>query len=336
MTKIPEPMHTLAGLIDKAHEARAEEPRPHMGASQIGHPCRRYLWLSFRWAFRPKFPGRILRLFRRGHHEENWIVEDLKLAGIEISDKDPETNRQYFFKDGHFGGSMDGIIESGVPEAPTKRHVFEAKTHSLKSFKDVVAKGVEKSKPIHYAQMQVYMQRNGIDRALYYAVCKDNDEIYTERVRLKDAEAKKLNNKAQEIIASERMPEPLSADPTWFECKFCDAWDQCHGSQTTKEVNCRTCAHSTALRDGAWHCARWDSEIPAVEFQRSGCDDHVIHPDLVPWQIRGGDQFTAVYESDGVQFSNGLDGLKSRDLLHSDAGIGDIVKRFEGRLVDAT
>lgn len=331
MTQIPEPLHTIPALIDKAHEAKAENPRPHMGASQIGHPCRRYLWLSFRWAVKPSFPGRILRLFRRGHHEEKWIVEDLRLAGITINDIDPETGRQYFFKDGHFGGSMDGIIESGVPEAPHKRHIFEAKTHSLKSFKDL-AKGVEKSKPIHYAQMQVYMQRNGIDRALYYAVCKDNDEIYTERVKLKANEAKALSDKAQDIIASDRMPEPLSADPTWFECKFCDAWDQCHGSKTTKHVNCRTCAHSTAQRDGIWHCARWDSEIPAVEFQRAGCDDHVIHPDLVPWKIKGGDEFSAVYEADGVEFRNGVNGLLSRDLLHSDDNVSAIVKRFGGRV----
>ena len=332
MTKIPDPLNTLPALIDQAHERKAEEPRPHLGASQIGHPCRRYLWLSFRWAIKPHFPGRILRLFRRGHHEEKWIVSDLRLAGVVINDTDPETGRQFFFKDGHFGGSMDGIIESGVPEAPHKRHIFEAKTHSLKSFKDLKAKGVEASKPIHYAQMITYMEAFGIDRALYYAVCKDNDEIYTERVKADKTEAKKLMAKAQDIIASDRMPEPLSADPTWYECKFCDGWDQCFGSQTTKEVNCRTCAHSTALRDGTWHCARWDSEIPAVEFQRAGCDDHVIHPDLVPWKLKGGDQFTAVYEAEGVEFRNGLDGLKSRDLLHQDQNISDIVKRFEGKV----
>lgn len=332
MTKIPDPLNTLTALIDQAHERKAEEPRPHMGASQVGHPCRRHLWLSFRWAIKPHFPGRILRLFRRGHHEEKWIVSDLRLAGVVINDTDPETGRQFFFKDGHFGGSMDGIIESGVPEAPHKRHIFEAKTHSLKSFKDLKAKGVEASKPIHYAQMITYMEAFGIDRALYYAVCKDNDEIYTERVRASKTEAKKLMAKAQDIIASDRMPEPLSADPTWYECKFCDAHAFCHQHHTTKEVNCRTCAHATAQRDGTWHCARWDSEIPAVEFQRAGCDDHVVHPDLVPWQMDGGDTVSAVYSHEGHTFRNGAGGLLSRDLLHPDANVSEIVKRFGGKV----
>lgn len=331
MTKIPEPVHTLAGLIDQAHEANKERPRPHLGASQIGNPCRRYLWLSFRWAVLPKFPGRILRLFRRGHHEENWIVEDLRLAGVDIQDTNPETGKQYFFKDGHFGGSMDGIIESGVPEAPSKRHIFEAKTHSLKSFKDVMSKGVEKSKPVHFAQMQVYMEKNNIDRALYFAICKNDDQIYTERVRLNKTVANKLISKAHEIIASDRMPEPLSADPSWYECKFCDAYKFCHQNQTTEQVNCRTCAHSTAVDDGTWHCARWDATVP-TEFQYAGCDEHVIHPDLVPWQMKGGDEFAAIYEANGVEFKNGSGGLKSRDLLHTDETVAEIVKRFGGKV----
>lgn len=339
MTKIPEPVHTLAGLIDKAHESREELPRPHLGASQIGHPCRRWLWLSFRWAVQEQFPGRILRLFRRGHHEENWIVEDLRAAGVKIHPIDPQTGSQWFFKDGHFGGSMDGIIESGVPEAPHKPHIFEAKTHSLKSFKHLTANGVEKSKPVHYAQMQVYMAAQDIDRALYFSICKDDDQIYTERVRLNKTEAKKLNDKAQDIIASDRMPEPLSADPTWWECKFCAAHSFCHGHNMTEKVNCRTCAHSSAQRDGTWHCARWNSEIPAVEFQRAGCDDHVLHPDLVPWKLKGGDSISADYEYEGQTFTNGAGGFKSRELVANFAGcmdenVQEIRVRFDGEVVD--
>ena len=332
MAELPQPMHALTALIDKAHEERQEPPRPHLGGSMIGHPCRRWLWLSFRWAVVKKFPGRILRLFRRGHHEENWIVEDLKAAGLDVIEKDPETGRQFLIKAGHFGGSLDGVALSGVPEAPEKPHVLEFKTHSLKSFKDLTAKGVEKSKPMHYAQMQVYMNGVDIDRALYVAVCKDNDEIYTERVKLKKSEAKKLNDKAQNIIASDRMPEPLSADPTWYECKFCAAHSFCHKTNQTEQVNCRTCAHSTAKPDGSWHCARWDSEIPAVDFQRAGCDDHVPHPDLVPWKLKGGDGVAAIYEIEGEDVRVGEGGLLSRDLLHTDSNVAEIVRRFEGRV----
>lgn len=48
-------------------------PRSHLGASVIGHPCKFYLWASFRWAHEERFDGRMRRLFQRGHWEEpHW------------------------------------------------------------------------------------------------------------------------------------------------------------------------------------------------------------------------------------------------------------------------
>ena len=120
--KIPEPEHSIQGLIDKHHEKQAEPPRPHMGCSQLGHPCDRWLWLSFRWAVQPQFPGRILRLFRRGQMEEATIVSDLRAIGMDV-----RTSKQQARVDfgAHVSGSIDAIIESGVPAAPKKRHVAQ-------------------------------------------------------------------------------------------------------------------------------------------------------------------------------------------------------------------
>jgi hypothetical protein len=165
--KIPDRENTIESLIDKAHEDRIDRPRPHLGASMLGGVCERRIWLSFRWAVQPKFSGRILRLFRRGHQEEANIIKDLRAIGVMVKPVDTQDGVNF---GSHVSGSIDAIIDGGVPEAPTKRHIGEFKTHSLKSFNDVEAKGVEKSKPEHYAQMQVYMHGTGIDRALYVAV----------------------------------------------------------------------------------------------------------------------------------------------------------------------
>lgn len=286
MSKIPEPLHSVAALIDQAHEAKEQDTRSHLGASVIGHKCERFIWLSFRWAFKQEFPGRILRLFRRGHLEEKTVYEDLRLIGCNVSTINPETGKQWNFHNGHFGGSCDGIITNGLPEAPKTPHVLEIKTHSLKSFNDVQKLGVKQSKPQHWAQMQVYMAAFDVDRALYFAVCKDDDKIYTERVERDSAASMQLFGKAHRLTTSDRIPAPISADPSWFECKFCAAHNFCHESKLTKEVNCRTCAHSTPERDGRWACAHWDTEIPDAAAQRAGCDSHILHPDLVPWQYR--------------------------------------------------
>jgi hypothetical protein len=273
---------TLVGSIDKYHADSNELPRTHMGASILGHDCDRYLWLHFRWAVIEKFPGRVRRLFRRGHNEEATIVDDLRAVGVDIRATGDSQARLNFGC--HIGGSVDGIIEKGLPESPHKRHIAEFKTHSKKSFDDLERHGVQKSKPMHWAQMQLYMLGTKIDRAAYIAVCKDDDRLYVERVRYEQKAAQALLERGKRITLADRMPEPISADPSWYKCKFCPAHDQCFGSKLTKQVNCRTCVHSTAREDGTWHCERWDDAIPE-EAQRTGCDSHVLHPDLVPWPI---------------------------------------------------
>lgn len=339
--KIPESEHNIQALIDKAHEAKAELPRPHMGASALGHPCDRWLWLSFRWAVQPSFPGRILRLFRRGHQEEANIISDLRAIGMDVR-KVSSQHRVDF--GGHVSGSLDAIIDAGVPEAPKTKHVAEFKTHSKKSFDALVKDGVEKAKPEHFVQMQIYMAGTGLDRALYLAVCKDDDRIHTERVKFDKDVALPAIQRGQRIALLDRMPEPLSADPSWYQCKFCDGRDQCFGSKTTKHANCRTCALSTPLSDSTWHCAKWDDVIP-VDAQHKGCDGHVLHPDLVPWQRKDGpDEFTAVYEINGVNVANGdpeIEGVfSSRELLANPAAcaggdpvIADMRKTWMARVV---
>lgn len=342
--KIPDPDHTIASMIDAMHEQRAEPPRPHLGASQLGHPCDRWLWLSFRWAVQPTFQGRILRLFRRGHMEEATIVSDLRAIGIDIRSTGNAQHRVDF--GAHVSGSIDGIIESGVPEAPKKRHLAEFKTHSKKSFDALVKDGVQKSKPEHWVQMQVYMLGTEIDRALYLAVCKDSDHIHTERVKFDAEAAQKAVDRGRRITLSDRMPPPLSTDPSWYQCKFCAAHEFCHSTLTTKHVSCRTCAHSTAKEDSTWRCERHRAEGIPVEFQRQGCDSHVIHPDLVPWQLvemEMLDDWTAVYLIEGNPVANGKPRpgvFTSRELLANpqacasgDSFVADMRASFGGRIV---
>lgn len=338
MTKIPERIHSTASLIDQAHESRKENPRPHLGASQIGHSCDRWLWLSFRWSVIPSFPGRVLRIFRRGHHEENWIVQDLRSIGVDIHSTGGSQARVDFGC--HFSGSIDGIIESGLPEAPNTKHVAEFKTHSKKSFDDLVKKGVEKSKPVHYAQMQTYMAGLNVDRAFYLAVCKDNDQIYTERVKYDKETAQKYINRGTRIPLEDRLPAPISTDSTWFECRFCDAYDFCHGSKTTKEVNCRTCAHSTALKNSTWRCELFEADGIPYEHQLKGCQSHVLHPDLVPWQTKETEDGKEVfYIIDGVEVLNGPNGFSSSEILANpkactDKNVADIRQKFNGKVIE--
>jgi hypothetical protein len=52
------------------------------------------------------------------------------------------------------------------------------------------------------------------------------------------------------------------------------------------------------------------------EAQYDGCNDHVLHPDLVPWQMEGSDDGLSVTWLIGKsRLRNGSGGLTSRHLL---------------------
>lgn len=282
MAPIPPPRVTIQTLIDAHHERGQEPPRPHMGASELGHACDRWLWLKFRWAVVEKHSGRLLRLFRRGHMEEATILKDLRAIGLEIRETTGSQARVDFGS--HVSGSVDAIVDSGVPEAPKKPHVAEFKTHSKKSFDDVEKNGVEKAKRTHFIQMQTYMHGLGIDRALYVAVCKDDDRIYTERVRYDREVAERAIARGQRLALADEMPPPLSTDPTWYECKWCPAHKVCHeGLGVTAPQSCRSCAHSTAMPDSTWRCERHNADGIPLGFQRTGCADYELHDHLLPF-----------------------------------------------------
>lgn len=312
--KIPESEYTIEALIDKHHESIQGGARPHMGASVLGHPCDRWLWLSFRMAVVEKFPGRILRLFRRGQTEEAQVVSDLRAIGMSVQKTGANQSRVDFGC--HVSGSIDGIIESGVPEAPKTPHVLEIKTHGKKSFESLLKDGVEKSKPMHFVQMQMYMAGMKFDRALYLAVCKDDDRIYTERVKLDKTVANKGVERGHRLVKADRLPPPISTDPTWFECRFCAAHEFCHKTKLTKEVNCRTCTYSSANEDGTWSCLEYDVKLD-FENQKAGCEAHVLHPDLVPWKVKilGDDVIWITPEGEIKNGIKSADTFSSREIV---------------------
>ena len=332
---LPEPINSIQAQIDAYHESKQDEPRPYMGASILGHPCDRWLWLNFRWVIQQKFPGRIKRLFRRGQNEEATIIQDLRAIGMDV--RGAQTAVKF---DGYVQGHMDAIIASGVPDAPKKAHVAEFKTHNKKSFDDLTKNGVEKSKFEHFVQMQIYMLGTDIEQALYVAVCKDDDRMYTERVKLDKDLAKKYVKRGQRIAFSDRMPPPISTDPSWYQCKSCPAYNFCHQQELPKHFNCRTCAHSTASEEPeSFVCEKFGGHEIPIEFQRKGCDSGTIHLDIVPWKYTAERDYIIWHTPDGdiAQGEPDANIYSASEVLANPkacaTGAGEIRERFDGRVV---
>ncbi len=278
----------IVAAIYEQYEKRhgKEEARGYLGASIIGKECVRALWYDFRWASKEAFNGRMLRLFQTGHLEEPRMVADLRSIGAEVYDVNPADGRQFGFSDhgGHARGHMDGCARN-IPGNGNRWAVLEFKTHSAKSFADLKKNGVLKAKPQHYDQMTWYMGQSGMERALYLAVNKDTDELYSERIKFDRVRYEQIQAKFNLVIFSQEPPSKLSQDPSFYICKFCSHRVVCHGHRVPP-VSCRTCVHSTPELegDGRWSCALAgaDSSIP-IHVQRVGCPTHLPLPFLLTY-----------------------------------------------------
>ena len=302
MAELPAITSLTREAIFAGYEADASDGfRSHLGASLIGKACERALWYDFRWTTKARFEGRVLRLFETGNREEERLVRNLRRTGATVLEVDPETGRQFRVQahGGHFGGSLDGVAIH-LLEAPKAWHVLEFKTHSNKSFTDLVAKKVRESKPQHFAQMQIYMHLMGMNRAMYLAVNKDTDDLYVQRVEADVAYTEQLLEKARRIIFAPTPLPRISEEPSWYQCRLCDHADVCHGTRAA-EINCRTCLHSTPV-EGGWHCDRHQKPLSEVD-QRTGCEQHLSLPPLVPAaQVDAGEDWVDYEFSDGVRW----------------------------------
>lgn len=299
----------LPDMIYAWHKITADDSfRVHLGCSQLGAPCERSIWYAFRWAYKEDIEGRIYRLFETGNLEEERIVRELEGIGIAVSDRQSFVNLAP-----HISGAIDGI-GVGFPES-TQPHLLEFKTSGGKGFADMVRNGVEKSKPQHYCQMQLYMGGKNLERAYYIVVNKDTDEIYAERIKFSKVSFDTLVTRGKSIVAAKIPPDGVSANPTWYQCRFCSASKVCHGSRPVPEVNCRTCCHSTPEDTGKWSCAKFNNSISTDE-QKQACDYHVFIPKLLKQEpVDAGDDWVS-YGS----WVNGIHHTKSKDYrLHERA-----------------
>ena len=319
MATLPLPIHTTRQAIVEWYEKKPQDHRAHMGASEIGKPCDRALWYSFRWTTPKHFSGRVLRLFDTGFREETRLLEELRGIGVEIHDIDPRTQRQHRFEavQGHFGGSCDGIGR-GFPESPATWAVVEFKTHSAKSFADLSKHGVEKSKPEHYAQVNIYMGLAELDRAMYIGVNKDTDDIYSEWIHFDKECFDALLERADKLINLDEPPLGISTDPAWYQCKFCDHSPICHG-EIAASKNCRTCVHSSPASSGQWWCDSHKRVLPLNE-QRIGCRSHLVLPPLVGYAEAidaGTDYIKYQHKDTGLEFLNATEDAAINDGIAS-------------------
>jgi hypothetical protein len=143
----------------------------------------------------------------------------------------------------------------------------------MANFNTLKKSGLQREKPVHWAQMCTYGFKMSIEYGIYCVVDKNTDELYIELVKLDWGFGKTMIDKAMAIITApvEQPPAKISMSASNFACKWCNFKDICHNGEAV-EINCRSCVNAMPLADGKWGCKLY-GEIP-TEVIPKGCPQH--------------------------------------------------------------
>jgi hypothetical protein len=222
-------------LIDNALvEQNRQQRRNYLGGSRIGEPCARKLVYEITHTpidVGKGFNGQTLRIFDAGHQFETLSIRWLRAAGFNLRTHRSDGEQFGFVTgNGRIRGHIDGVIVAGPDIGVVWPVLFEHKAVNSKSWSDIVKRGVQLSKPIYYAQIQIYMAHMELSTALFTALNKDTQALHHEIVAFDAAAAQALSDKAVDIIRaaeSGELPPRIAASPDFYLCRWCAYAQRC-------------------------------------------------------------------------------------------------------------
>lgn len=190
-----------------------EEPRDYLGFSQIGHICRRYLWLDYhKKELKSQFNEKQAVIFDNGHWVEKKIIHNMRQAGFEISAQQMEMS----LFDGKFLGHPEGITTI----EPHGKVIFEIKGLKQSEWNKYNKHGVKATSPTYYGQAIMLAGYLNLLGTYWIAENKDNQDLYEEFIPSNFTEYNMLCRKAESIIHGE-IPEGISSRVDWWQCSTC-------------------------------------------------------------------------------------------------------------------
>ena len=202
-------------------------------ASQLGHPCERYLvYERTRWDEKTLHDVSLQLVFDLGNVLEEIVLNDLKDAGFKII----EQQRPFFYSDFNISGHIDAKVQIDSKAIPleiksTSPFVFNA----VNSVDDM-----KKSKYVYMqkypAQLNIYMLMSNIDRGVFIFKNKSTGAMKEIWCELDWELADSLCKKAQRInehVVNGTLPEPVDNDAI---CEGCEYVHICLPERAGKEM----------------------------------------------------------------------------------------------------
>ena len=205
-------------IVDMIEAKRAGDniPRQHLGLSEIGHKCPRWLWYAHHNTPSKPIEGRIIRLFRTGNIIEDAIISDLESIDIEVTDRQREV--EIVNGDIVLRGHIDGIVSG---------QLLEIKSTNEKYFKQLLKVGYEKWNPKYKAQAHVYMVLCDLEECMVVVENKNDSNLYIETLKLDRDYVTKLLIDVFAAITPDTPPDRMCPDISWYESKCCKYQEFC-------------------------------------------------------------------------------------------------------------
>ena len=212
-------------IVEKILEAKERKIKQYPvnanRASEMGHPCLRYLvLLRTRWQERPLHDVKLQMIFDMGHVVEDAVYQDLREAGITIV----EQQRPFSWKEYQITGSIDFKIALDGMVYPTE--VKSAAPHPFESINSVP--DMLRHKYLYMrkypAQLTLYLLMDGKEQGLFIFKNKSTGELKEIWMDLDYEFGETLIKKAEAInkhVAEGTLPAPMDyQEDICQECPF--------------------------------------------------------------------------------------------------------------------
>lgn len=251
-------MAKLERSINSRIEAHAveNEHRGYLGMSQLGHSCARYLWYVLHDSFQSTATPRTRRIWERGDWEEDRVIKDLRKIGATVYDTQATINLHSKYILGH----IDGIVRYDNVD-----YLLEIKTMNSTSWKKYCKTDLKEYSKQYWVQANLYAKYMSLNNIMHVGVNKDTEERHFKCIEAEPDQMIPYEIRAIEILDMRDPPEKIG-NASWWECKWCPAFDHCQ-NYAPRKFNCRSCKH-ISFPDSGLACALGKEPIaPCVSWK---------------------------------------------------------------------
>ena len=142
-----------------------------------------------------------------------------------------------------------------------------------KGFDGLFSNGLQKHKPLHWAQECTLGYQLNLDYCAYFNINKNDDSLYVEIVKLDHKLGKQMKDKAEIVIKSQTPPPKISDNPNSKHCQCCNMKTVCCEDKQVF-ISCRSCKNAQPVDNAQWQCAHYNQIIPR-EFIESWLSGNV-------------------------------------------------------------